>query len=151
MKTSLKILLLASALSLISTPIANAGECDEVEVLALNMYHEARGEGTDGMLMVAEVTLNRVDHPSYPDDVCGVVYQRRQFSWVTQRKNHVPAESNLWEKAVTLAEEVLAGEVELLGTGATHYLNPDRVRKIPRWAREYEKVGRVGKHVFYRM
>jgi N-acetylmuramoyl-L-alanine amidase len=134
--------------SFVSTA-AVAEDCDEVEVLALNMYHEARGEGTDGMQMVGEVTLNRVEHPAYPDDICGVVYQRKQFSWVRLRKDHTPHETDLWETALEIAEGLLNNEIEKFDNGATHFLNPRRVRKMPRWAREFEVVGQIGNHRFY--
>lgn len=53
----------------------------ETECLALNIYHEARGETVLGRQLVAQVTMNRVEHSGFPDTVCGVVRQRRQFSW----------------------------------------------------------------------
>lgn len=49
--------------------------------LAENVYHEARGESVEGQLAVALVTLGRTLFPEYPKDVCGVVYQKNQFSW----------------------------------------------------------------------
>lgn len=128
---------------------AVAEDCDEVEVLALNMYHEARGEGTDGMQMVGEVTLNRVEHPAYPNNICEVVYQRRQFSWVDSRRDHTPNETELWEEALEIAEGLLNDGIERFDNGATHFLNPRRVRKMPRWAREFEVVGQIGNHRFY--
>lgn len=128
---------------------ALAKDCDEVKVLALNMYHEARGEGPDGMQMVGEVTLNRVDHPAYPDNICEVVYQRRQFSWVHTRRNHTPHETELWEEALEIAEGLLNDDIERFDNGATHFLNPKLVRNMPRWARVFEPVGQIGNHRFY--
>jgi N-acetylmuramoyl-L-alanine amidase len=127
-------------------------DCDfgkQVEVLALNMYHEARGEGPDGMQMVGEVTLNRVNHPRYPDNVCDVVYQRRQFSWTRVRRDHTPHEEELWQEALEIAENLLLGEIELFDNGATHFLNPNEVAVIPRWTHRFDVVGRIGNHVFY--
>jgi N-acetylmuramoyl-L-alanine amidase len=141
--------LAATIMSLALSP-AIAGGCDEVEALALNMYHEARGEGIDGMIMVAEVTLNRVDHPRYPNDICRVVYQRRQFSWTHTLRDHTPREAESWENSLVLAREILSGEVQTFQTGATHFLNPDEVRVMPSWTRRFDLVGRVGNHVFYR-
>ena len=43
------------------------------ECLALNMYHEARGQGIAGELAVTAVVLNRVNDKRYPDTVCEVV------------------------------------------------------------------------------
>jgi N-acetylmuramoyl-L-alanine amidase len=142
--------LLAAMIIATATPIM--ADCDfdrQVEVLALNMYHEARGEGLDAMQMVAEVTLNRVDHPAYPDDVCSVVYQRRQFSWTHMRRDHTPYETEVWQEALELAENLLLGDIELFDNGATHFLNPNAVRRIPSWARKFEQVGQIGNHVFY--
>ncbi len=47
----------------------------EVECLSLNMYHEARNQGTAGLLAVSNVVLNRVNDERFPDTVCGVVKQ----------------------------------------------------------------------------
>jgi N-acetylmuramoyl-L-alanine amidase len=128
---------------------AVAKECDEVKVLALNMYHEARGEGHDGMQMVGEVTLNRMYHTAYPDNICDVVYQRRQFSWTHMKRDHTPHDQELWELSLELAEALLNGEIEYFDNGATHFLNPRLVTRMPRWTRIYETVGQVGNHRFY--
>jgi N-acetylmuramoyl-L-alanine amidase len=134
--------------SIVSTT-AVAEECDEVEVLALNMYHEARGEGHDGMQMVGEVTLNRMYHTAYPDNICDVVYQRRQFSWTHMKRDHTPHDQKLWELSLELAEALLNGEIEYFDNGATHFLNPRLVTTMPRWTRVYDVVGQVGNHRFY--
>lgn len=136
---------------MLNSTAAFADECDEVHTLALNIYHEARGEPHDGMLMVAEVTLNRVNHPAFPDTICEVVYQRSQFSWVTQQSNHTPTETEVWEESLRIARLLLDGDIEHLNTGATHFLNPTLVSELPRWARNFQEVGRVGNHVFYSM
>ena len=44
--------------------------------LALNIYFEARNESIAGQIAVAEVTLNRVASKNYPNNVCGVIYQK---------------------------------------------------------------------------
>ena len=46
-----------------------------VQCLAEAIYHEARGEDVYGQFAVAEVILNRVDLPNYPNSVCGVVHR----------------------------------------------------------------------------
>jgi len=137
------------ALSLSTAAVAE--NCDEVRILALNMYHEARGEGADGMQMVGEVTLNRVEHPSYPDNICDVVYQRSQFSWVRTRNNHTPNEEELWNQALEIAEGLLNGDIDRFDNGATHFLNPRRLSAMPRWTNRLDRVGRIGNHVFYRL
>ena len=46
---------------------------DEIECLALNIYHEARSESLAGQFAVADVVMNRVAHKRYPNTICGVV------------------------------------------------------------------------------
>ena len=46
-----------------------------LECLTQAVYHEARNQSDEGQRAVAQVVLNRVRHPSYPNSVCGVVYQ----------------------------------------------------------------------------
>lgn len=137
-----------------SATVAFAKECNDydtmLEVLALNMYHEARGDGMDGMQMVGEVTLNRVSDYRFPNDVCEVVYQKHQFSWVKQLEDHTPHNKKLWNATLELAESLIADEVDYMSNGATYFLNPDAVDNLPRWAREFELVGKVGNHVFYK-
>jgi len=128
--------------------------CDyekEIKVLALNMYHEARGEGHDGMQMVGEVTLNRVENKNFPDNICDVVYQRSQFSWTKTKKDHTPYNEKLWAESLEMAENLINGEVEYFNNGATHFLNPDKLKRMPTWAIKFEKVGRIGNHIFYAM
>ena len=59
--------------------------------MALNMYHEARGEGRLGMLAVGWVVLNRMADKAYPETVAEVIYQGCQFSWVCDRRSDWPA------------------------------------------------------------
>ena len=51
--------------------------------LALAVYHEARGEPLIGQKAVAEVVMNRVASDRFPDTICGVVMQPKQFSFVS--------------------------------------------------------------------
>lgn len=53
---------------------------DEIETLARLVYLEARGESFEGQQAVAEVVLNRVLSPSFPDNVYDVIYQVGQFA-----------------------------------------------------------------------
>lgn len=145
----MKTLLTAAIIGMATPTFADCDFDRQVEVLALNMYHEARGEGSDAMQMVGETTLNRVDHPRYPDDICSVVYQRRQFSWTHMKRDHTPHETEVWEEALEIAENLLLGEIELFDNGATHFLNPNKVSRMPSWTQVFDQVGRIGNHVFY--
>lgn len=119
--------------------------------LALNMYFEARDQGITGMLMVAEVTMNRVADSRFPDTVCEVVWQRKQFSWTHDGLSDTPDTSThhnalAWRNAQALAEGILKGTEAMLGLEATHY---HATYVEPSWAQALEKVGEHGDHVFY--
>jgi len=116
--------------------------------MALNVYFEARGETLLGQLGVAETTINRVKSPRYPDTVCEVVWQRKQFSWTHDGKSDKPTDSNAWAQAQEVARIVLENEgTTFIGEDITHF-HADYVR--PYWAGSYEKVAQVGTHIFYK-
>ena len=77
----LKILII---LILLVPNISNANTREEW--LALNIYHEARGEGVMGKIAVAVVTLNRVGNDDFPDTIKEVITQHKQFSWYNKNK-----------------------------------------------------------------
>ena len=63
---------------------ANGGySSSDITLLAKLIAAEARGESYTGQVAVGAVVLNRVRHPSFPDTVAGVIYQRGAFSAVT--------------------------------------------------------------------
>lgn len=115
--------------------------------LAMNIYHEARGESIAGQIAVAQVTMNRVEHKSWPDTVCEVVYQKKQFSWTHTIKDHTPHDNDAWETAKSIASTVYTGEEDDYVHGAVFY-HADYV--TPFWAKSYEKVTQIGTHIFYR-
>lgn len=131
---------------------------DEIHALALNMYHEARGEGSDAMQMVGEVTLNRAENSNFPSSVCEVVYQSKvdkngnpirgkcQFSWYCDGKSDMPRDRVMWYESVKIATALVEGTADIIGTSATHY-HAKHVR--PSWSKHYTKVGYYGGHVFY--
>lgn len=56
--------------------------------LALNVHHEARGEPFICQVMVAEVTMRRVDSPYFPDNIKDVVLEPSQFSWANNKTTY---------------------------------------------------------------
>jgi cell wall hydrolase len=122
--------------------------------LAEAIYFEARGEAVLGQMGVAQVVLNRVFSGKYPNTVCGVVYQnahRRlhcQFTFACDGIPDIVREPDMWERAKTIAVEMLDGKLWLPEVGkATHY-HAYWVR--PGWVREMTKMHRLGVHTFYR-
>lgn len=120
---------------------------DDLICLAENVYHEARGQSTEGRLAVAFVTMNRVNHARYPDTVCGVVYQPSQFSWTAQKPvvdfgNVI--ERKAWDEIVELSRGVLDGTHYNNMYGITHY---HATYVNPVWAEN--AVVQIDDHVFY--
>ncbi|HET8722046.1 MAG TPA: cell wall hydrolase [Nitrospira sp.] len=123
--------------------------------LATAIYFEARGEPEEGQLAVAQVIMNRVRSPDWPDTICGVVYQGQwnksgcQFSFACDGRSDTPKDQGKWELAMRLAKRVTNGEVFLKDIGhATHY---HATYVNPRWSREMSLVERIGQHLFYKL
>lgn len=126
----------------------------EQRCLAAGVYFEARGESTKGQAAVAQVILNRVKNPTYPNTICGVVYQnddwknRCQFSFACDGIKDKIGDSFHWKKAEEVALAVTSGEIYLPEVGgSTHY---HAVYVKPGWARTMEKMKKIGSHIFYR-
>ena len=119
----------------------------ELGCLAMNIYHEARGETEKGKLAVAAVTMNRVENKYYPDTVCEVVWQTKQFSWTgLKTKYHSVKNTKAWINAIEVAQLFIDGG-NWPGVGeATHY---HTVAVSPSWKNEDQLIGQVGNHLFY--
>lgn len=128
----------------------------ELNCLALNIYHEARGEPEIGQLAVGEVTINRVSSKHFPGTICGVVYQthwdkRRKkaisaFSWTTEEGSSKP-EYEAWQKAKHAAKKILSDDYRPVTKGALFY-HATYISK-PYWARSMRVKARIGEHIFY--
>lgn len=116
----------------------------DLQCLSEALYFEARGEGAQGQKAVAEVILNRVDHPRFPKTVCGVVNQRGQF---TYNKNARIREKGTYARVQQIALAALSGAPRTLTNGAT-YFHARSVR--PSWTKRFERTTRIGSHTFYR-
>lgn len=133
-----------------------ASEADRqraLRCLTQGIYYEAALESTEGQEGVAQVVLNRVRDPNYPNSICGVVFQGAerttgcQFSFTCDGSLASPPVGWAWERARTVAARALAGHVaEKVGT-ATHY-HADYVH--PWWSPTLAKITQIGAHIFYR-
>jgi spore germination cell wall hydrolase CwlJ-like protein len=121
--------------------------------LQQNIYFEARNQSLEGQVAVAWVTMNRVEAERYPNSICGVVWQDRQFSWthdgLPDRPGRNVLEQRAWEDAGLIADVVLLdwayGRISPVER-ATHY-HADYVD--PYWASSYTQVAVVDNHIFY--
>jgi spore germination cell wall hydrolase CwlJ-like protein len=125
----------------------------EERCLAQAVYFEARSEPVDGQIAVAQVVLNRVANPRYPDTVCGVVFQgerrrhRCQFSFACDGRSDAPHNARAWQQAQRVARLVRDRLIDDLAGQATHY---HAVYVRPAWASRLQQTARLGRHVFYR-
>ncbi|MEP3051006.1 MAG: cell wall hydrolase [Erythrobacter sp.] len=116
------------------------------------VYYEAANEATKGKQAVAQVVINRMRHPAYPNSVCGVVYQGVndrvcQFSFTCDGALLRSPLRRQWQESRIVAQQALAGK-QLADVGtATHY-HADYV--VPRWAFTLSKLEVIGTHIFYR-
>lgn len=138
-------ILLVLALTFIGfTANATTYSDKQLNCLAQNIYHESRGEPYAGQLAVAFVTLNRVEDPNFPSDICKVVYQRGQFSWTN--KNARVKEKDAWLKSVTIAKLATAlHEAGADNTNGALYFDGGGNKVTHR----NNKTARIGKHSFY--
>ncbi|WP_435417880.1 cell wall hydrolase [Parerythrobacter aurantius] len=116
------------------------------------IYYEAANEPEDGKKAVAQVVMNRMRHPAYPDSVCGVVYQGAnarvcQFSFTCDGALLRRPMQRQWDESARIARLALAGEQFTPVGTATHY-HADYV--LPKWAFTLEKLKVIGAHIFYR-
>jgi N-acetylmuramoyl-L-alanine amidase len=113
-----------------------------VACLALNVYHEARGEPLEGMYAVALVTRNRALRLN--KNVCQVVHSPNQFSWTIYKPK--ASDPKAYKLAESVALDVLLGKVSDITAGSTFY-HAKHVK--PDWSRKFIYRKTIGKHKFY--
>jgi spore germination cell wall hydrolase CwlJ-like protein len=136
--------------------LAGASAADRLrslDCLTAAIYYEAATEPTNGQRGVAQVVLNRVRHPAWPNTICGVVFEgaRRstgcQFSFSCDGSLRRAPMAAHWNRARAVAEAALNGYVYAPVGWATHY-HANYV--VPYWASSLIKSATVGMHIFYR-
>ena len=122
-----------------------------LECLIAVIFFEARDQPIEGQFAVGDVVMNRVESSRFPDNVCDVVYQRKQFSFTHDGMSDNPLKylKNDLEKVAYLTAVQVAMEVDKgnrIGLTSTHY---HRVDIKPYWKKHYHKDGTMGEHTFY--
>lgn len=127
----------------------------QLDCLALNIYKEAGYEPFEGKVAVAQVTLNRVKDKNFPNNVCGVVYQKNkfnekivcQFSWYCDSKHRLrPVGKESYKESQEVAKKVLLENFTLPSLTDALYYHADYVN--PNW--KFERIIKIGKHIFYK-
>lgn len=112
--------------------------------LAQNLFFEAHNEPVEGLQAVAATVFNRMALQGYPSTVCGVVYQKYQYSWTLDTSNwgRTPP-----KEYMDMATEFLTEKLQLREMfPVTHF---HRVDIHPRWADTLTYVATFGQHKFY--
>jgi N-acetylmuramoyl-L-alanine amidase len=115
---------------------------DDVRLLARIIHGEARGEPYIGQVAIAAVVLNRVEHPSFPNTIPGVIFQPGAFSAVSDGQIWLTPDAS----AKRAANDALNGW-DPTG-GALYYWNPATATSSWIWSRSI--WFKIGKHVFGR-
>jgi spore germination cell wall hydrolase CwlJ-like protein len=122
--------------------------------LANAVYFEARDEPVRAQIAVAQVVLNRVFSPFYPNDVCGVVYQNAhrhlacQFTFACDGKSEAVNEPDAWLRAQRIARDTLDGKLWMPEVAKSTHYHDDWAH--PNWVGEMKKMDKLGGLIFYR-
>lgn len=111
-----------------------------VNLLARIISAESRGEPYTGQVAVGAVILNRVQHPSFPDSIAGVIYQKGAFTAVDDGQFWEPVS----DSAYNAARDALNGW-DPTG-GAIYYYNPKKTSN--KWIRSRPVITTIGDHLF---
>lgn len=120
--------------------VPNGFSQNDIQLMANAVYGEARGEPYNGQVAVAAVILNRVNSPTFPNTVAGVIFEPRAFTAV--------ADGQIWlEPDETAKKAVLDAINGWDPTGnAMYYFNPDTATSAWIWSRP--QIKQIGKHIF---
>ncbi len=111
-----------------------------INLLARIISAEGRGESYVGQVAIGAVICNRIEHPSFPDTLQGVIYQNGAFTAIIDGQFNEPVS----ESAYYAARDALSGW-DPTG-GCIYYFNPDKTGDEYMHSREVVKV--IGDHYF---
>ncbi len=112
----------------------------DYDLLARIISAEARGEPYSGQVAVGAVVLNRIEHPSFPDTLSGVVYQKGAFSCLDDGQFY----ESISDSAYRAASDAING-LDPSG-GAIYYYNP--VKSTNKWIFSRPIITTIGNHRF---
>ena len=128
-----------NALGITSGSVPQATESN-INLLARIISAEARGEPYTGQVAVGAVVLNRVESPSFPNTISGVIYQNGAFTAINDGQFWEPVESGCYNAA----RDALNGWDP---TGrALYYYNPAKTSN--KWIRSRPVITQIGDHLF---
>lgn len=147
-----KKLQMLNAQKYVNSPITAELRERQLACLAINIYREAGHEPFEGKVAVAQVTLNRVVHPGFANDICGVVYEKTkaikvicQFSWYCDSTHRNRPLGLGYQESYEVAKKVLLEGFRLSSMKHALYYHADYVN--PNWGKQ--KIAKIGTHIFY--
>ena len=160
------LLFVAAPVEVLTTDKPTYSPSEHIQCLAMNMYHEARDQGTAGKLAVSAVVLNRVNDSRFPNTICEVVKQgptrkswrdpavsypirnKCQFSWYCDGLSDKPKNLKQYNDFFSFALMIIQGKVRLLDiTDGALWYHADYVR--PDWSYHKKVTTEIGDHIFY--
>ena len=123
-----------------SNGTAASSNSSDVSLLARLISAEARGEPYAGQVAVGAVVLNRMEHPSFPNTMSGVIYQSGAFTCITDGQFNEPVADSCYQAA----RDALNGSDP--SGGAIYYFNPATATSKWIWSRPL--IVTIGKHRF---
>lgn len=132
---------------------ANAYSREDEKLFALNMYHEARSGGREGMIAVGWVVLNRLKAKGFPKTIHGVILQGGpkppcEWGWTCDRRKDAPAAGKQWQLAQTLARQMLSRNRPADPTGGALWFH-EEWRSPPAYTATLRQTATIGGNVFY--
>lgn len=120
--------------------VPNGFSQNDIQLMANAVYGEGRGEPFVGQVAIASVILNRVESPTFPNSISGVIFEPRAFTAV--------ADGQIW---LTPNEQAKEAVVDALNGwdpsgNALYYFNPNTATSDWIWSRP--QIKKIGKHIF---
>lgn len=130
----------AAALGMTLSSSQSSQSSGDLDLLAKIVYAEARGEPYSGQVAIAAVVLNRVESPSFPNTIAGVIYQPYAFTAVSDGQINLTPNSTAYKAA----QDALNGWDPTYG--CLYYYNPATATSSWIWSRQ--TVVTIGNHTF---
>jgi N-acetylmuramoyl-L-alanine amidase len=127
----------------------------ELSCIRQALWHEARGEGEEGIKAVLSVIVNRVNSPRYPSSFCKVIHQHKQFSYVHELEAKgkpleprvTASNASVYTQISELAKEAVRGDFKPILPESVLWYHTHRVNPV--WSRAKIMVAEIGNHRFF--
>lgn len=130
----------------------SSDEKRDVLSIALNVYHEVRGDVVAAQYAVAHVTKNRAENNITSNSCYGVVWSPHQFSWTrSSLQKIIPHDQQAWKHAQQVAYQVYTGKHRDNTHGSTNFYAPNRTKETPAWIENSIKTVHIGQQIFAKL